>query len=112
MRNVEVPTGEKTIFGKEKTKTEKKPTKNVIISESDYKKLVTAAQDNEKLKKHVNNFLNTDMAKRYKKLSGEHEQVKEKYNDLDRKSTRLNSSHVATSYAAFCLKKKTYMMSR
>src|SRR5690625_6430567 len=25
---------------------------------------------------------------------------------LDRKSTRLNSSHVATSYAVFCLKKK------
>lgn len=82
MKNVEVSTGEKTIFGKEKTKTEKKPTKNVILSESDYKKLVTAAQDNEKLKKHVNNFLNTDMVKRYKKLSGEHEQVKEKYNDL------------------------------
>src|SRR5690554_7285493 len=26
---------------------------------------------------------------------------------LDRKSTRLNSSHVRTSYAVFCLKKKT-----
>src|SRR5690625_6201728 len=26
---------------------------------------------------------------------------------LDRKSTRLNSSHVAISYAVFCLKKKT-----
>src|SRR5690625_5427046 len=26
--------------------------------------------------------------------------------NLDRKSTRLNSSHVATSYAVFCLKKK------
>ena len=25
----------------------------------------------------------------------------------DRKSTRLNSSHVAISYAVFCLKKKT-----
>src|SRR5690554_7608163 len=25
----------------------------------------------------------------------------------DRKSTRLNSSHVRTSYAVFCLKKKT-----
>src|SRR5690554_7504513 len=25
---------------------------------------------------------------------------------LDRKSTRLNSSHVRTSYAVFCLKKK------
>src|SRR5690625_46382 len=28
---------------------------------------------------------------------------------LDRKSTRLNSSHVANSYAVFCLKKKTRM---
>src|SRR5207253_10956815 len=27
-------------------------------------------------------------------------------NSLDRKSTRLNSSHVAISYAGFCLKKK------
>src|SRR5437660_9001466 len=28
------------------------------------------------------------------------------YRTLDRKSTRLNSSHVAISYAVFCLKKK------
>src|SRR5437870_8580248 len=28
------------------------------------------------------------------------------YPDGDRKSTRLNSSHVAISYAVFCLKKK------
>src|SRR5690606_39934347 len=27
-------------------------------------------------------------------------------NDVDRKSTRLNSSHVKISYAVFCLKKK------
>src|SRR5689334_24651030 len=27
---------------------------------------------------------------------------------LDRKSTRLNSSHSSISYAVFCLKKKTY----
>src|SRR5690625_6079746 len=27
--------------------------------------------------------------------------------DRDRKSTRLNSSHVAISYAVFCLKKKS-----
>src|SRR5437773_6778740 len=27
--------------------------------------------------------------------------------DEDRKSTRLNSSHITTSYAVFCLKKKT-----
>src|SRR5207249_5142469 len=28
------------------------------------------------------------------------------YRDPDRKSTRLNSSHVSISYAVFCLKKK------
>src|SRR5690625_7099764 len=31
---------------------------------------------------------------------------------LDRKSTRLNSSHVAISYAVFCLKKKTNGVTR
>src|SRR5438067_10064940 len=29
---------------------------------------------------------------------------------LDRKSTRLNSSHVSISYAVFCLKKKTTLL--
>src|SRR5690348_17894824 len=29
---------------------------------------------------------------------------------VDRKSTRLNSSHPSTSYAVFCLKKKTALM--
>src|SRR5688500_19174536 len=28
----------------------------------------------------------------------------------DRKSTRLNSSHLVISYAVFCLKKKNYMI--
>src|SRR5690349_23746650 len=31
---------------------------------------------------------------------------------VDRKSTRLNSSHVEISYAVFCLKKKTKMRTR
>src|SRR5690348_18170600 len=29
--------------------------------------------------------------------------------DIDRKSTRLNSSHPSISYAVFCLKKKNYI---
>src|SRR5690625_6301807 len=33
----------------------------------------------------------------------------ERMNIKDRKSTRLNSSHVAISYAVFCLKKKTQL---
>src|SRR5437870_6451901 len=32
--------------------------------------------------------------------------VRKELDFLDRKSTRLNSSHVAISYAVFCLKKK------
>src|SRR5256885_6732179 len=31
---------------------------------------------------------------------------------VDRKSTRLDSSHLVISYAAFCLKKKTYFPHR
>src|SRR5437660_8109746 len=33
-------------------------------------------------------------------------QAADRLRPLDRKSTRLNSSHVAISYAVFCLKKK------
>src|SRR3989442_4538809 len=33
--------------------------------------------------------------------------VEHRRRDRDRKSTRLNSSHVRISYAVFCLKKKT-----
>src|SRR5690625_1388527 len=34
----------------------------------------------------------------------------QRINSIDRKSTRLNSSHVAISYAVFCLKKKKHMI--
>src|SRR5205809_3552093 len=34
-------------------------------------------------------------------------EIKEIKTTLDRKSTRLNSSHGYTSYAVFCMKKKT-----
>src|SRR5699024_11472168 len=67
MKNVEVPTGEKSMFGlgKEIMKTEKKPTKNVVIPERDYKNLVTAARDNDKLKQHVRNLMSTDRSEEH-----------------------------------------------
>src|SRR5256885_11892228 len=34
--------------------------------------------------------------------------VRERLDEIDRKSTRLNSSHLVISYAVFCLKKKTH----
>src|SRR5690625_6256845 len=42
-----------------------------------------------------------------KKIDLNTEQIQINYDKRDRKSTRLNSSHVAISYAVFCLKKKT-----
>src|SRR5436309_4691418 len=38
--------------------------------------------------------------------SGEGEKIRDSLFRSDRKSTRLNSSHVKISYAVFCLKKK------
>src|SRR5690606_41751371 len=37
---------------------------------------------------------------------GRHRQIENTLDILDRKSTRLNSSHVKISYAVFCLKRK------
>src|SRR5699024_408971 len=81
MKNVEVPTAEKSMFGsgKEIMKTEKKPTKNDVISERDYKNLVTAARADDKLKQHVRKLMSNDIEREYKKLSKEQGKVKEKY---------------------------------
>src|SRR5689334_23927431 len=40
-------------------------------------------------------------------LNGTRKRWFERIDGLDRKSTRLNSSHSSISYAVFCLKKKT-----
>src|SRR5256885_8753948 len=38
------------------------------------------------------------------------EDLPEPFRPRDRKSTRLNSSHLVISYAVFCLKKKTFVI--
>src|SRR5438105_11030641 len=44
----------------------------------------------------------------YKMFNGQvGERLDKQFQDKDRKSTRLNSSHEWISYAVFCLKKKT-----
>src|SRR5258705_7298677 len=43
----------------------------------------------------------------YRKIGGDRKMRREDVkNPIDRKSTRLNSSHLGISYAVFCLKKK------
>lgn len=81
-KNVEVSTGEKSIFGKEKTEIKKKETDNVIVSKKDYKKLVSAAKENEHLKKQVTEFANADIYKLYDKERKQKELIKDKHSDL------------------------------
>src|SRR2546429_5002514 len=40
------------------------------------------------------------------------QEIRQRYARIDRKSTRLNSSHGYISYAVFCLKKKTHQHDR
>src|SRR5699024_11303644 len=58
--------------------------------------------------KELNLKENSSIALSSSKLSPEHvlKFITSVSDDLDRKSTRLNSSHVSISYAVFCLKKK------
>src|SRR5690625_6107903 len=55
------------------------------------------------------NFDFAEYGFRYEKHNGQNKNDKGlrwRFFSADRKSTRLNSSHVAISYAVFCLKKK------
>src|SRR5690625_6046252 len=59
------------------------------------------------LKKNIQKVYKFWQEKRENKRVLEKEKAETKSQEIaDRKSTRLNSSHVAISYAVFCLKKK------
>src|SRR5699024_11604700 len=57
-----------------------------------------------KLEQAILSFIQEKIVQAIK--SGEIKQCDPEITALDRKSTRLNSSHVSISYAVFCLKKK------
>src|SRR5690625_2692444 len=96
------------------------------LSLDDYdkiKKLVDAAnenidernellqQENDKYEESKEEFKNTESLIEKLNDKDTKEKAKNMYDTMMeqiRKSTRLNSSHVATSYAVFCLKKKTH----
>ena len=93
LKNVEIPTGEKNLFGREKTKTEKKPTGNVILPEEDYKKLVTAANQTEKLTNQILKVLNTDFAKENKELKGENEVIFKEWKRESEENSQLRAEN-------------------
>src|SRR3989454_7774929 len=53
-----------------------------------------------------------ELATRHPRAGGKYVYVREAFGSRDRKSTRLNSSHLVISYAVFCLKKKKNYHSR
>src|SRR5699024_11258935 len=64
------------------------------------KDIIEGKTDFHKLEEHVLDLTDID------NQSGRLEEIKATINQyLDRKSTRLNSSHVSSSYAVFCLKR-------
>src|SRR5690625_6596763 len=63
---------------------------------------ITENGETETVKTHANTV--GELLKEQELIVGEHDWLS---HDIDRKSTRLNSSHVAVSYAVFCLKYKT-----
>lgn len=93
LRNVEIPTGEKNFFGKEKTKIEKEPTGNVILSEGNYKKLLTAANQNEKLTNQILKVLNTDFAKENKELKAENEVIFKEWKSESKENSQLRAEN-------------------
>ncbi len=95
MRNVDVPTGEKNFLGKEKMKTEKQPTGNVVLSEEDYKKLVMAANQKEQLTQQIFKVLDTDFAKENKALKAENEVAFQEWGRELTENGRLQSENNA-----------------
>src|SRR3712207_7239768 len=55
----------------------------------------------------VRRVLRPDQEREREALTTVEETGREALTEIDRKSTRLNSSHANISYAVFCLKKKT-----
>lgn len=93
MKNIEVPTGEKNFFGKEKMKVEKKPTGKILVEEDDFKKLMTAANRNEELTKQILKVLNTDFAKENKDLKAENEIIFEEWKSENNENSRLRDEN-------------------
>lgn len=98
MKTVEVPTGEKSIFGKEKMKLEKKPTGNVILNETDFKELVEAVRDNQRLKNSIKTYLQVDSVKENQKINEEITMLRKENTSLKKDVELLEKEKDALEY--------------
>src|SRR5262245_65882724 len=77
------------------------PTQNIPLADA------TASQGGEVSRGHV-----VDVREIEARIHKSRHAAARAFDDEDRKSTRLNSSHLGISYAVFCLKKKTMITIR
>lgn len=90
---IEVPTGEKTFLGKEKTEKRKKETGNVILTKEQFKELVRTARENKELKKQVVEFANTDIYKVLDQLRDENQALKGKSDGLSKELVESKNAY-------------------
>lgn len=74
-KQVEVKSEEKNFLGIPKKEIKKTPTGNVVLSEQNYKELVSAANGNKQLKGQMKNILSTDLARENKNLRNENKEL-------------------------------------
>src|SRR5690606_41007716 len=77
--------------------------RTIIIPQGQFKEFIElGAKDRTQMMKEIFNLHHFDLQEKVSKLNNKNLTAL----NQDRKSTRLNSSHVKSSYAVFCLKKK------
>lgn len=82
MTDLQVPTGEKNIFGKEKMRTESEWTKRVIVSVEDYNEMRRAIKNGIKVEFRLNSLLDTDVLKENRALKTELKDLKNETNEI------------------------------
>src|SRR5256885_10138326 len=78
----------------------RRPPRSTLFPYTTLFRSATALQPGDRVRLHLKKQNRTKQKQKQKPPSGGLQE------NLDRKSTRLNSSHLVISYAVFCLKKK------
>lgn len=91
MKKVEVESKEKNLFGRPKKEIQKQPTGNVVLSEQEFHRLLTAAKDNQRMKDSMERFLRADLAKENEKLEEKIDLIYNEWQEKDRENQQLKT---------------------
>lgn len=94
MKKVEVESKEKNLFGRPKKEIQKQPTGNVVLSEQEFHRLLTAAKDNQRMKDSMQRFLRADLAKENEKLEAKIDLIYNEWQEKDGENQRLKTEIV------------------